>query len=1147
MINSFTTVRAALLGATTLAMGMGATGGYAQQASTVAPAPNTEPDTAPASNSSGFVFSIDGQTLNADPVIEDQVRRTDIALAAADVQIQYNGLNATPRLNLELADGAFGTGANVQVRSEANYPAFITRAEVRLYDQGAIGGARLLATLPIDANGTAAFTVPEGASVVAVHRVYDDRGRYDETAPLPLDRADARGLTVHEDGVDNTAVRRIRVDGGAVTVSASNVVANGTLYTLGEEVRADGQGRLVIERILRPGDYAIDVAVTGTRQNTKLTRDLNVPGSEWFYAGSGELTYSGIGSDAGAETSGRLSFYVDGKTAGGTEVTASLDTGNGDLETIFNRLDERDPQSLSDRLELKDAYPTFGDDSTLVDNTPTSGRVYLRVQQNENFVVFGDYQARLEGSSYLRNARTLYGAQAHAETAQATNNGDARASLDIYAAQPDQLVGRDSFRGTGGSVYFLSGDDLTAGTATITVEWRDADTDRVIDRVTLVEGRDYEIDYIQGTVMLTSPLDGSAADGLIQGNPGGDVVINLVAQYEYTPAGTVVDGASYGGRAEAWVTDDLRVGITATDEDDGVNSQRSEAVDLRYTLGENSYLQADFARSKGTGFDTISSLDGGLTLDTQVAATGTGEAFAIKGQADFADLGLSSEGTIGGYYETRTEGFSTLDYQVTSSTGDETLYGLYLTTSPREGLSYAVTADRYENTAGKETTEIGAEAEITINDRFRVAIGLESLNEKTSTTDGSRIDLGGRLTYATSDTTEVYVFGQQAVHNDGLDEYNRYGVGVAQEMAGDWTIAAQVSDGTGGVGGRLRAEQRGENNQSTYFGYELDPGRALDAGVSHADNGGKFVAGARRTLFDNLSAYGENVYDVFGQERSLTSAYGVEYQANDFLTYSAGITFGQVKDEIDGDLERRGLSFGVRYANDETTARLLGELRIDDASEGGTRDDAETYIVAADVAHNFDEASRLLFNLKAAKTTSADNDDLNGTYADVVLGYALRPIDNERLNVLASLRYLNDAYGQTIDGVAGAGDQQNSVVASVEANYDLTTQWTVGGKLGYRATESGPEQDSLTSNDAWLAIANARYHLVHDWDVLLEARHFVATDADFSETGLLGAVYKTVGQNTQVGVGYNFGSISDDLTDLTNNDGGAFINIVASF
>nr|WP_234827237.1 hypothetical protein [Sinorhizobium meliloti] len=54
-------------------------------------------------------------------------------------------------------------------------------------------------------------------------------------------------------------------------------------------------------------------------------------------------------------------------------------------------------------------------------------------------------------------------------------------------------------------------------------------------------------------------------------------------------------------------------------------------------------------------------------------------------------------------------------------------------------------------------------------------------------------------------------------------------------------------------------------------------------------------------------------------------------------------------------------------------------------------------------------------------------------------------------------------------------------------------------------------------------------------------------EADTTDYGALAAVYRHVGENFKVGVGYNFGRFSDDLRDLTLNDEGVFLNMVGKF
>ncbi len=1109
----------------------------------------TEPDSGPISNAAGFVLAVDGVPINADPRVEDRIRRTDVALSEANVQVVFDGLNPQPRLNVETAGAPRGyqAGDTVVLRSETNYPAFIDRGEMRIIDRGAVGGPRLLARVPVGANGSVSTTMPQGADIVVVHRVFDKAGRFDQTEPLPLGKADDRGLTSADDGFDFTAERNMRINGGTVRVSADSMRQGATLSTLGETVQSDRSGRLVIERILPPGEYSVDVAVNGNGRNTNLIRDVDVPGAEWFVFGVADLTFSrgedGITGDTVESATGRLQYYVDGETASGVHITSSLDTGEEDLRDIFKRLDEKDPRAVVEQLE--DSYLTYGDDSQIEDNTPTSGKFYLRVEQDGDFVLWGDYKSRIAGSGYLRNERTLYGAQGHYATDATSTRGDARVTVDLYASQPDQLVGRDTFLGTGGSVYFLQRQAITSGTQTLTVEVRDAGTGRVTARQTLVEGRDYSINYTQGTVTLFSPLSSTTVGNLIQTNPGGDAEVFLIAQYEYTPTTSDVDGFSTGGRVEGWVTDDVRLGITALQDDTGTADQTAVAVDLRYEYGENSFVQLDFAESDGPGYGSSLSTDGGLIVDNSVPTAGSGSATKIEGQLAFSDLGSERDGVLGGYYEDRTAGFSTLDYQVGA---DEKLYGVYLRSTPEEGLGYAVYADILESDAGVEKQEIGAELNGAITSEFSYALGVEFLDEVTASNNGDRLIGAGRLSYAIGEATTVYGFVQQTLENTGLDSYDRYGLGLTREIKNGWAVTGEVSDGTGGLGGRVLVERRDDTNSSTYFGYELDPGRAIDAGISTATNGGKYVLGGRRQISDDTQVFAENTYDIFGTARTLTGAYGVQYLASDFLTYDAAFELGEVEDETNGDFDRRALSFGVRYASEAMTGRARLEFRQERGDDLSGREDADTIIITSDLRYEIDAASRLQFSLDLADTDTDESSILDGSLIDGRLGYAYRPILNERVNILAGYRYLYDMYGQEVDGVAGSGPVQESHIIDVAGNYDINRHWTLGAKVGARFTDSANDStQELTSNDAWLGVINARFNVVHSWDLLAEARYLDAIDAETSEIGFLGAVYRHFGNNAKVGVGYNFGSFSDDLSDLTYDDQGAFINIITKF
>ena len=1109
---------------------------------------NSEPETGAGDLvAEGFVISIDGAAVAGDAGTEALARQADVALEAADIQVSFDGLDIDPRLDLETLgeDRAYDPGDTVGFQSATNYPAFLARGEVRIIDRAARGGPRTVAVVPLGPNGQVTLTLPEGEDLVAVHRVYDDEGRYDETDPLPLNRRDDRAETDGvEEGADTTARRRIPVAGGAITVSGTGLATGAQVSTLGEIVRPDPDGGFVIQRILPAGAYAVDVSVSGGAP-LSITREVEIPRTEWFYVGVADLTYGWRreGDDDDTYTNGRLSFYTKGKTARGVTITASADTGEGEVEDLFRNLDEKDPRSLILRIDPDDYYPVYGDDSTLEEGAPTSGRFYLKVEKDGNYLLWGNFRNEVKGAEYLRNERTLYGLQGAWSSAAQTDQGEPVGRVVAYTASPDNLPQRDIFRGTGGSVYFLKRQDISIGSETITVEVRDPDTGRVLDRQSLVYGRDYDINYIQGVVTLTRPLSGSTGGGVVT---GADEDVNLVVQYEWTPAALDVDGMSYGARAEVWATDRLRLGVTGMVETTGTADQTAVGADVLWQLSEDTYVKLEYAESDGPGFASSLSTDGGLTINDGAALAGTGAALRFEGRADLRDIGAGIDGYIGAYAERRDEGFSTLDYQTAS---DEDLWGVYAEIEPSDDLRLTFHYDDFEDDDGKVVREGGAEVEWQSTERLAWTAGVLHEDKVTISETGRRTDVALRATFTESDALEWYVYGQVTADRDGLPRNDRLGFGGTAELGNGWTAEGEISDGSLGIGAKALLAWEKKDNESLYFGYELDPGRELDNLDLVGRDRGRFVFGGKRDISPSVSAFGENTYDLFGQRRSLISAYGVEYEPSDFLTYSVALEVGQVEDPVDGDFDRQAVSFGVDYEDEAgLTARARLEYRRERGETAGTDRDADTIILKATARYEIDDARRLSFNIDAASTETDQSSILDGDLVDASVGYAYRPVDNDRLNLLFKYRWLYDLYGQRINGSDTPGPRQKSHVVSLDADYDLNRHWTIGGKVGVRLSESSPNGNTpFAQNDAWLVVANARYHLVHEWDALIEARMLTLEQAETTEVGVLAAAYKHFGNNLQLGVGYNFGSFSDDLTDLTQDDQGLFVNLVAKF
>ncbi len=288
---------------------------------------------------------------------------------------------------------------------------------------------------------------------------------------------------------------------------------------------------------------------------------------------------------------------------------------------------------------------------------------------------------------------------------------------------------------------------------------------------------------------------------------------------------------------------------------------------------------------------------------------------------------------------------------------------------------------------------------------------------------------------------------------------------------------------------------------------------------------------------------------MFGQRRSLTSAYGVTYTPDSVWKFSAGIEAGTVRDAFSGDFDRTAASFGFTYDDgDGVTGKLRAEARVEDAANPAQ--DRRTYLLAGSYGYQVSPDWRAIATLDALISDSDQSAFLDGRYVETSLGFAYRPVANDRLNALAKYTYLYDLPGndQVNAGGSASGDKQRSHILSLDAIYELGPTWEIGGKLAYRSSETAPRTGgAFTDNDAAFAALRATWHLVHEWDVSGEVRTLVLPSADQQEWGVVASAYKHVGNNVKVGVGFNFGQFSDDLTDTTLDDRGLFLNVVGKF
>ncbi len=1114
-----------------------------------------------------------------------QTAETDKALSEAQIQIKYDSLHAEPQLNVSANAGSVVVSRQeaVSFQSFWNYGAFIDRAEVRIFGADESVRGRNLVTLPV-VNGKA--TLPAGTNLpddlIYVLRVYDEQGRFDETEAKLLSLMDGESFqpveTIGEGkligyGIDRTARRNIQVKGASVTVFGRDVSEGGDVTVLGQTVPVDTYGQFAVQHILPFGEQSIDVSVAENGQRTTYDRDIHLNGTEFFYVAIGDLTLGNQSSNGPADflgtsdedfsdvnLNGRAAAYLKGRVNGDYLVTGAIDTGEDRLSNIFRNLDDKNASQLLRRLDADRFYPVYGDDSTLVEDAPTQGRFFLRVEKDDSHVMWGNFATQITGTEFAHLDRGLYGAVADYNSEETTSFGERKTQITAFAADPGTLPAREEYRGTGGSVYFLQRQDLSIGSERVRVEVRDKVSGLVLETRELRAQEDYDVDYIQGRILLTDPLTSTSADNQIvrDGALSGNDVF-LVVRYEYTPTLTDVDGYTIGGRATTWVGDHVRLGATAQSENTGVADQDLVGIDalLRHSAG--TYLKGEIAQTEGPAFGQVNSTDGGFLFEevqNQGQENVTAHAYRVEGAVDLEDISDVS-GQLRAYYDVQEEGFSGANRLVG---GKVDRWGVSAAADMTEDTSLSVKYDEIDSSLNGKTRAAYADMSHDVNENFTIAAGLrhddvERINTVNANLDGSRTDASIQLDYNVNEEVQLHAFGQATLDRDSSrTRNNRAGIGGHFKINERLSLTGEFSEGDGGFGANAQAAFKRSDNSEFYLGYALSPDRTDTGFASETQslaNSGILTFGSKTRFNDSLSVYGEERLGFGGNQSSLTHAYGLTFNPSEIWSFGASVENGTIDDDVNGNFERTAFSLSAGRATEDLRLASNLEARFEDGVLSGTERDRTTWLMRNTASYDAGENFELLGRLNFALSDSNQADFLDAEFVEGVVGAAYRPVENDRFNALAKYTYFEDLSPAQQISSGGTTElaRQKSQIFSIDGIYDLNEKLSIGGKYAYRSGEVSLDRtsDEFIESDASLGIVRLDYHVVKKWDLLAEGRVLSSKLADDKRYGALIGAYRHVGEHAKIGAGYNFSSFSDDLTDFENDNEGFFINLVGKF
>ncbi|MBT8388978.1 MAG: hypothetical protein KJP13_04955 [Altererythrobacter sp.] len=1108
-----------------------------------------------------------------------------------EIRFRADTLIVTPVMSVSLVDSVRTVvrGEEARFQTFNNYPSFVERGEIRVFDAGGSPNSEPLAVIETDKFGSATWNADEASpeALYFVYRVYGKDGKFDESEAHELtvlneqvpEQIGAENAPTHPEFglVDEASKRNIALEGVMATVTGKVHPNQEAVFVNGKAVPIAASGAFATQQIVSRKDGEFKVIVERSGEVVKeATQSFAVDSDDWFVVGQGDVTIgksygSGPSRDVSGDTLadgsyaiGRGAFYAKGIVGDDWRITTSLDTGEERLDDLFSNLDRKDPRQLLRRLNSEQFYPTYGDDSTLVEDAPTQGSFYLRVNKDASQLVLGNFTTAINGAELAQLDRGLFGALIDLNSEHTTEFGERKLQITGFASDPGTVPAREEFRGTGGSLYFLQRQDVSVGSERIRVEVRDRETGIVIESRDLYAQQDYDFDPFQGRVTLLKPLASTVAgSGVVrEGSSTGNVPV-LVIRYEYTPTVGSLDGYTLGGRASGWLNEGVRFGITAQRDTVEEASQTLFGADVLVRATAGTYFKAEIAQSEGPGFGQSNSVDGGLSF-TDIATPGVAgveaKAWRTEAAINVNELtGKTGEGvTLGGYFEHHDQGFSSAGRLTPAET-------------ERWGVSAAVPLANGRIAAGFESLSsgnTGASETGTIDIENAFASGTGTITTKlglrredrtpgllfNSVQDGSRSDLALELGYAPGgENWSTYAFGQVTLDRDATRQRNnRAGVGLQAQITERMSFTGELSEGDGGEGADIQVNRRLSEGSEAYVGYSLFADRT-DTGLDSQNiftrsNRGSLVVGARQRFSDALSVYGENRVGIGGAAPSLTRSFGLTFEPVEHLSVTGSFETGRIDDATTGVFRRTAATFGIGYSEEDYRAGSSVEMRRETSPAGL---DQTVWLMRNDVSYSIDPDWRVIGRLNLARANNSSDSVLAAEFTEAVAGFAYRPVDNDKFNALMRFSYFEDLgpVGQITGGGQTQSPKQVSHIGVIDFNYDATRKLTLGGKYGYRTgkVSLGRESDNFVSSTAHLAVIRADYNVVEKWDVLLEGRALWVTAADDLRLGALGAIYRHVNNNAKVGVGYSLSDFSDDLTDQSYSSHGPFINLLGKF
>ena len=803
----------------------------------------------------------------------------------------------------------------------------------------------------------------------------------------------------------------------------------------------------------------------------------------------------------------RAAVYLKGKVKGDYLLTLAYDSDKVTRNVLFQDID---PNAF---------YPVYGDSSVRGVDAQSSGKLYVRVDNQNNHFLYGDYTTQDANPARILSqySRSLTGLRVHYEEGAVTGNA--------FVAQQSTRQVIDEFPGRGVSgPYSVSNPNGISGSEKVEIVVRDRNQPGVLLKTNaLTRSSDYEFEPFSGQILFRAPIP-SLDDQL---NP-----VSIRVTYEVEQGGEKF--LAYGADVRLKLSDSLFVAAAAAKDQNPAAPYEVAGVNLQFKVSKNTEALVEVAK-------TQSVVNTGLSgFNTNTSSTFAGQAGEVSGSAGRLEVRHSDESLrLRGYVAKAGEGFNNSAAGITGGRAEVGASGAY---KVNERLSLNAEVIRSEDSilnARSEAASLGVD--LKFSDKLTLGAGVRRVSQdaltlvSVSSTPCSNPLLTASTGYnngygiasqgnqqidpatgqlvqcaATSlptaaapaalDRTSLYVKGAYKLTEKvnltgemqkelGVDSTMLYRVGA------DWQVAA-----------KSRLYARYEHARAWGGAYGLGVGEATGAlalgfDTEYMQDGAVY---SEYRLRD--ASAGREVQSALGLRNGWRLAEGLRLTTNVERTNSAtGHT--------------NALGAGLEYT---ASALWKGSGRIEWRQDLNNVNWLMTLGAARKLDRDWTLLARDYFSLVQPRTSEG----LDSRQNRFQIGFAYRPVDNNQFDALG-------LYERKSDRNLASGTDTRSDIVSLRANYHPSRPWWVSGRYAIKDVHELLLGSIPRGYRAQLLGGRVTYDVTNRWSLgaLVSVLQGKGGDRQYAYGLEVGYV---VADNMLATLGYNWRGFSE--ADLTGSD-----------